>query len=220
MIKTGLEKLDNILGGGIKSGIITDIFGASGTGKSQLALQIMASSLLEGGTTFYQDTTGNFRPERMLEMFKPKGLDPSLLDKITVGRITNTSEQLGNISKIYESNFSLVVVDNVSDLFSFEYSKEGQMLEKTNQFAQYMKELSKAALDKKIPIIIVNMIRKIDEKEQENLESIVSLFTHTKIKLTKKSSNYEGQVILSPLKKNHFWYKITKEGIVELTEAI
>jgi DNA repair protein RAD51 len=220
MIKTGLEKLDNILGGGIKSGIITDIFGASGTGKSHLALQIMASSLLEGGTTFYQDTTGNFRPERMLEMFKPKGLDPNLLDKITVGRITNTSEQLGNISKIYESNFSLVIVDNVSDLFSFEYSKEGQMLEKTNQFAQYMRELSKAALDKKIPIIVINMIRKIDEKEHENLESIVSLFTHTKIKLTKKSSNYEGQVILSPLKKNHFWYKITKEGLIELTEAI
>jgi len=133
MIKTGLEKLDDILGGGIKSGIITDIFGASGTGKSQLALQMMASSLLEGGTAFYQDTTGNFRPERMLEMFKPRGLDPSLLDKITVGRITNTSEQLSNISKIYESNFSLVVVDNVSDLFSFEYSKEGQMLEKTDR---------------------------------------------------------------------------------------
>jgi DNA repair protein RAD51 len=220
MIKTGLEKLDNILGGGIKSGIITDIFGASGTGKSQLALQIMASSLLEGGTTFYQDTTGNFRPERMLEMFKPRGLDPSLLDRITVGRITNTSEQLSNIPKIYESNFSLVVVDNVSDLFSFEYSKEGQILEKTNQFAQYMRELSKAALDKNIPIIIVNMIRKIDEKEQENLEPIVSLFTHAKIKLAKKSQNYEGQVILSPLKKNQFWYKITKEGLVELTEAI
>lgn len=220
MIKTGLEKLDDVLGGGIKSGIITDIFGASGTGKSQLALQIMTNSLLEGGTTFYQDTTGNFRPERILEMFKPKGLDPNLLDKITVGRITNTSEQLDNISKIYESNFSLVVVDNVSDLFSFEYSKEGQTLEKTNQFAQYMRELSKAALDKNIPIIIVNMIRKMDDKEQENLEPIVSLFTHTKIKLAKKSTNYEGQVILSPLKKNQFWYKITKEGLIEMTEAI
>jgi DNA repair protein RAD51 len=220
MIKTGLGKLDEILGGGIKNGTITDIFGASSTGKSQLALQIMANSLLDGGIIFYQDTTGTFRPERLLELFKPKGLEPIFLDKITVARITNISEQIGNISKIKESNFSLVIVDNVTDLFSFEYPKEEQILEKTTQFAKYMKELSKVALDKQIPIVIVNMMRKIDENEQENLGSIVSLFTHIKIRLSKKSPKYEGEVYLSPLIKNQFWYNITKEGLVDLTEAI
>lgn len=217
MIKTGLEKLDNILGGGIKNGIITDIFGESGAGKTQLAMQVMVNSLLEGGTIFYQDTTGTFRPERLVDLFKPKGLDSGSLDKVTVGRITNTSEQLNNISKIRESNFSLVIVDNVTDLFSFEYSKEDQTLEKTTQLAKYMKELSKVAFDKKIPIIIINMIRKIAENEHENLGLVVSLFTHVKIKLSKKSPNYEGQVFLSPLKKNQFWYKITKEGLVDVT---
>jgi len=220
MIKTGLEKLDNILGGGIRNGTITDIFGASGTGKTHLALQIMVNSLLEGDTIFYQDTTGTFRPERLLDLFKPKGLDPSFLNKITVARITNTAEQIDNISKINESSFSLVIIDNVTDLFSFEYSKEEQIREKTIQFARYMRELSKVAHDKKIPIIIINIMRKIGENEQENMEPIVSLFTHTKIKLSKKLSNYEGQVSMSPLKKNQFWYKITKEGLVDLPEAI
>jgi DNA repair protein RAD51 len=220
MIKTGLEKLDDILGGGIKNGTITDIFGASGTGETQLVLQIMVNSLLDGGTIFYQDTTGTFRPERLLDLFKPKGLDPIFLDKVTVGRITNTSEQIANISKISESNFSLVIIDNITDLFSFEYSKEEQMREKTNQFAKYMKELSNVVFEKKIPIIIVNMVRKIGENEQENLEPVISLFTHIKIKLTKQASNYEGQVSISPLKKNRFWYKITKEGLVEVAEAI
>ncbi|HSA97542.1 MAG TPA: ATPase domain-containing protein, partial [Candidatus Nitrosotenuis sp.] len=60
MISTGLKRLDDLLGGGIKNGIITDIFGASGTGKTQLVLQIAVNCLSQGGTILYQDTTGNF----------------------------------------------------------------------------------------------------------------------------------------------------------------
>jgi DNA repair protein RAD51 len=216
MIQTGFRKLDDILGGGLRNGTITDIFGASSTGKTQLALQIVANSISRGETVLYQDTTGSFRPERLVEMLKTKGLDSSLLDRVAVGRITNTLEQLNAISKINESNFSLVVIDNITDLFSFEYSKEDQMLEKTNQFAKYMKKLSQTALDKKIPIVIVNMVRKIADVEQENLDSVISIFTHIKIKLDKNFANYRGEVF-NGLKKDHFLYKITKEGLVELT---
>lgn len=216
MIQTGFGRLDDILGGGLRNGTITDIFGASSTGKTQLTLQIVANLISHGGTAFYQDTTGSFRPERLVEMLKTKGFDSSLLDRVTVGRITNTAEQLKNILKINESNFSLVVIDNVTDLFSFEYSREDQMLEKTNQFAKYMKQLSQTALDKKIPILVVNMMRKTADTEQENLDSVISIFTHTKIKLAKKSANYECEVF-NPSKKNQFLYKITKEGLADLT---
>jgi DNA repair protein RAD51 len=216
MMRTGFRILDDVLGGGLKSGTITDVFGASGTGKTQLVLQIVTNLISQGGTVFYQDTTGSFRPERIVEMLKARGLDSSLLDRVTVGRITNTAEQLKNISKINESDFALVVIDNVTDLFSFEYSKEDQMLEKANQFAKYMKQLSQAALNKKIPIVIVNMVRSISDVEQENLDSVISIFTHTKIKLSKKSTSYEGEVF-EPFKKNRFQYKITKEGLANLT---
>lgn len=218
VIRTGLEKLDKILGGGLRNGTITDIFGPSGSGKTQLTLQIIANTLLRGGTILYQDTTGNFRPERLVEILKSKGLDSHLLDNVTVGRITNTAEQINSLSKI-KSNFSLVIIDNVTDLFSFEYSKEEQILEKTTKFAKYMRQLSQIARDQKIPIVIVNMMRKIDDNEKENLDSIISLYTHIKIKLTKNSSKYSAQ-ILDPTKKDQFFYKITKEGITEVAEAI
>jgi DNA repair protein RAD51 len=216
MISTGLEKLDELLGGGIKNGIITDIFGASSTGKTQLVLQIAVNSLSQGGTILYHDTTGNFRPERLLDMLKPKELDVALLDKITVGRITNTQEQFNAISKIKQTNFSLVIIDNITDLFSFEYSKEEQTLEKNKQFTKYMKQLASVAFEKKIPIVVVNMIRKINDTEQENLDSIMSLFTHIKIKLSKKSTNYMGEVFPHS-GKNQFYYKIEKYGLTNST---
>jgi DNA repair protein RAD51 len=216
LISTGHKKLDQLLDGGVKNGIITDIFGAYGTGKTQLAMQICINSLQKGGHIFFQDTTGEFRPERMLEIIKTHNFDPKLLDNVKVGRITNTSEQLQYLSKITESeNFSLVIIDNVTDLFSFEYSKVTQELEKRNLFMKYMHDLSLIAIQKKIPIVVTNMIRKIDEIEKEHLDKSISIFTHIKIKLTKKGTNYYGE-ILSPIhRKMKFSYLITKNGIVE-----
>jgi DNA repair protein RAD51 len=210
MIRTGFEKLDEILGDTLRSGIIADVFGESGTGKTQLVMQIIANSVLDNNV-FYQDTTGNFRPERLLEMVPSK--DPKFLDKITVGRIINIKEQQNSLDKIKKSDFSLIVIDSVTDLFSFEYPKEEQFMEKTTQFSKYMKRLSQIAFETKIPIIITNMMRKVDQTEKENMDSIISLYTHIKIKLAKKQAIYEGQVFLNPIKKNSFSYVITKQGL-------
>lgn len=214
MIQTGIKKLDEILGGGIRDGIIVDVFGASGTGKTLLALQIMAGSLSAGGNIFYQDTTGSFRPERLLDLLRARGLDPLLLDRVTVGRATNTSEQMEGVREILSGKFSLAVIDSVTDLFSFEYSKDDQMLERTTQFAKYMRSLSGAASSKKIPIIVVNMIREIDQIERENLESVINLFTHIRIRLSRQQHGYEGQVMLNA-KKAAFSYKIAGQGLLD-----
>jgi DNA repair protein RAD51 len=215
MISTGIKKIDQFLDGGIKTGIITDIFGATGTGKTQLALQISINSLLQDGSVLFQDTTGKFRPERMLDLIKSRNLDPSLLDRVKVARITNTSEQIKYLSKIKENGFSLVIIDNITDLFSYEFSKEEQNLEKNIIFMQYMHDLSLIAIQKKLPIIVINMIRKFDDFEIENLDKSISMFTHVKIQLFKKGTKYFGKIIPSLIQQREFEYQITKEGLMD-----
>ena len=63
MIETGFKKLDQSLGGGIKEGLITDIYGQTATGKTQLTFQICLNALKSGKEILFQDTTGGFRPE-------------------------------------------------------------------------------------------------------------------------------------------------------------
>jgi DNA repair protein RAD51 len=215
MISTGIKKLDNYLGGGIKGGIITDIFGATGTGKTQLTMQISINSLLAGNQVLFQDTTGQFRPERMLDLIKIRNLETNLLDRVKVGRITNSSEQIQFLSKIKDQDFSLVVIDNVTDLFSFEYGKEEQNLEKNVTFMQYMHELSLISIQKKLPIVVTNIIRKIDDLEIENLDKSISMFTHMKIKLLKIGKKYSCEIFPSFLEKKEFPYQITKAGLIE-----
>lgn len=212
MISTGLLKLDNFLSGGIPNGIIVDIFGGNGTGKTQLLLQLSINSIKNGGNVLYLDTTGGFRPERILEIQKKFNIDFNLLDKITVSRITNTFEQINSIKNFQENNFSLIVIDNVTDLFSYEYKNNKSIFEKNSLFMKYMHELSFYAITNKIPIVITNMIRNMDGKEVENMASAIDLFTHIKIHLFKNSSTFNGE-IYSPFNKESFSYEITTLGL-------
>ena len=214
MIKTGLKELDQFLGGGIKDGLITSISGQSATGKTQLAFQICLNALNNGMEILFHDTTGEFRPERLVEMMQFQKINPSLLDKIKVNRITNTVEQLQSLSGVALENYSLLIIDNVTDLFSFEYSKKEQFFEKNVSFMKYMHNLSSIAIGIKIPIIITNIVRSINKHEKENLEESISMYIHTKIKLSKNGNGYLCQA-LSPFDNKQFQYTITPKGLTD-----
>ena len=214
MIKTGLKELDQFLGGGIKEGLIISVSGQSATGKTQLAFQICLHALDNGKEILFHDTTGEFRPERLVEMMEFQKIDPSLLDKIKINRITNTMEQLQSLSNITLKNYSLLIIDNVTDLFSFEYSKKEQFFEKNISFMKYMHNLSSIALRVKIPIIVINAVRSINKHEKENLEESISMYIHTKIKLSKNSNGYSCQAT-SPFDNKKFQYVITQKGLTD-----
>ena len=199
--------------------MIVDIFGGNGTGKTQLLLQLSINSIKNGGRVLYLDTTGGFRPERILEIQKQSNKQINFLEQITVSRITNTSEQIKSIKNFESNNFSLIVIDNVTDLFSYEYKRDESIFEKNSLFIKYMYELSKFAITKKIPIIVTNMIRTIEDKEVENMKSAIDPFTHIKIQLSKNSSKFKGKIYWA-LNEEYFFYKIHVSGMVDCTEDI
>jgi len=212
MISTGLKKIDDFLSGGIPNGVIVDIFGGNGTGKTQLLLQLSINSIKNGGKVLFLDTTGGFRPERILEIQKKSNSNLNLLNNIIVSRITNTSEQINSIKNFKENNFSLIIIDNITDLFSYEYKNNQSIFKKNSLFMKYMRELSLYAVTHKVPIVVTNMIRNSNEQEVENMSTAIDLFTHIKIHLFKNSSIYNGE-ISSPFNKENFSYTITSSGL-------
>jgi DNA repair protein RAD51 len=215
MISTGIKKLDEILSGGIHDSQITDIYGESGTGKTQLALQIAINGVLDGRKVLFQDITGSFRPERLLEIQKERGLVSSL-EQISVSKIRNTSDQIQSIEIFKKSDYSLIIIDNVTDLFSFEYANMEQTSTKNLLFMNYIHELSLLAIKRKIPIVLTNMIRNVDGKKIENMVRAVSPYTHLQIKLEKNHNKLQGQVTWL-LNKLVFNYEISSSGLVDTT---
>ena len=218
MISTGLKKLDEFFSGGIPNGIVVDIFGGNSTGKTQLALQLTKNSIKNDGNVLFFDTTGGFRPERILQIKNNFENPEDFLKHITVSRTTNTSEQIKSLENIQPQSFSLIVIDNVTDLFSFEYKKIESMYEKNSLFMRYLHKLSQYAIANQIPVILTNMIRNLQKEEFENMKNAIDPFTHIKIHLSKKPNGYEGEVFWG-LGKEKFSYLIDKNGLIDLNES-
>ena len=81
MITTGSSDLDALLGGGIETGSLTEIFGEFRTGKTQMMHTLAVTSqcpLDRGGAegkVIYIDTEGTFRPARIMEIAERFGMN-------------------------------------------------------------------------------------------------------------------------------------------------
>ena len=215
MISSQIDSLDKIFSGGLQNGIITEISGLRGTGKTQFALQFAIEPLSNNKKILFIDTTVEFRPERFLQMIQSRNLSPSLLENLHVSRVTDTQKQIEVLKSFEKDSFSLLIIDNVTDLFSFEYSKKEHLIEKNLNFGNYMIKLSKLALSKNMPIIITNQILSYDEKNYERMHAQLENYVHQKIQLEKIKNNYACKVITPFIQETKFDYKITNYGIEE-----
>ena len=74
-LSTGSEGMDALLAGGYEEGKITEVFGASNSGKTQLAVQATVMASARGWKSVYVDTESTFRPERVVQMAEPRGME-------------------------------------------------------------------------------------------------------------------------------------------------
>lgn len=137
-LTTGSPNLDDLLGGGIEPGALTELFGEYRTGKTQLAHQLCVNSQLlyeQGGlegNALYIDSEGTFRPERIIQMASALDLDYNkILQNITIGRAYNSDHQILLIREasriIDDRNIKLVLVDSLIGHFRSEYVGRGTL---------------------------------------------------------------------------------------------
>ncbi|MBW0496954.1 hypothetical protein O181_036669 [Austropuccinia psidii MF-1] len=101
VLSTGSKALDALLGGGIQSQSITEVYGEFRCGKTQLCHTLCVTTQLPtdmgggAGKVAYIDTEGTFRPERIRAIAERFGMEPeAVLDNIIVGRAANSEHQM------------------------------------------------------------------------------------------------------------------------------
>lgn len=104
-ISTGSRELDAILEGGIETGSITQIYGAAGSGKTQICHTLAVTSQLSfdrggaEGKVLYIYTNKGFRPERLRPIATRYNLDPAIvLENIDCAQAMNTDHQTALLS--------------------------------------------------------------------------------------------------------------------------
>jgi RecA/RadA recombinase len=222
IISTGSTSIDTLLFGGIRSGMVTDLYGQSGTGKSQLCFTVCANCaeyVSREDTIMFVDTTGNFRPERIEEIAayknKNKNSDNRILNRIKYIRSFSSSEQIEAVNRITEFSARLIIIDNVSILFSNEFGG----LDRHLALMKYMHRLCLAAINFNCAIVITNMSRyaKTNDHfiEREFMGSSVSLYSHMRLKLEiidLERSMYKA-TLLQPARRQAAFFSIKSKGI-------
>ncbi len=155
MLSTGVKSLDELLGGGIAEGVLTQIYGSFATGKTTLAVQI---GLLSGKKVAYVDTEGGFSPERLSQMAEARGFNPEeALQRFILFTPGNFKEQrrvIGSLKKVVDKTFSLVVVDSLTA----HYRAEEQRRNLANELAKQLQVLLWIARRNDIPVLVINQV--------------------------------------------------------------
>ncbi len=240
VIKTGSHKADELLAGGIRSGMITEIFGASGSGKTQVCFSLCVNFLKDRQTeeVIFVDTQGTFRPERISQIAQGKN---DVLKRISVYRPLSVKSQLDIFNMIKKSQSKLIIFDSLTYLFS----NEEQGYRRHLLLRNHLHELALLAIKSDKAVVVTNMMRNIISdisaslstqvheneyknyqtshsnkfKQQEFMKTSVSIYSHIKLKL--EGINQEKTLfnlsVIQPRNPRHVLFTITNDGIYDIS---
>ncbi|NYZ78461.1 DNA repair and recombination protein RadA [Candidatus Micrarchaeota archaeon] len=169
-ITTGSKELDNLLGGkGVQTQTITEAYAKFSSGKTQLAFQLCVNVQLPRaaggleGSVLVVDTENTFRPERVAQMARAKGLDAEkVLKNIFVARAWNSDHQMLLIDKaedlIKQHNIKLIIVDSLMSAFRCDYIGRGTLSERQQKLNKHLHALQRLADMHNIAVYITNQV--------------------------------------------------------------
>jgi len=173
-ITTGSKSLDELLGGGVETRIITEFFGEYGTGKTQLCHQLSVNVQLpedRGGLeakAVYIDTEGTFRWERIEQMARGVGLDPdTVMENIYWVRAVNSHHQMAIAEKLFDlmakENIKLVVVDSLTGHFRAEFPGRENLALRQQLLNRHLHQLMRLAEIYDAAVVVTNQVMAVPE---------------------------------------------------------
>ena len=168
-VSTGSKELDKLLGGGIESNSLTEIFGEFRTGKTQICHTMCVTCQLPlelgggEGKCLYIDTEGTFRPERLEPIAERYGLKYSeVLENVTFARAYSSDHQeklLVEAAKMLaESHYALIIVDSCTGLYRSEFSGRGELNARQIRLSAFLKSLLKLADEYHVAVVVTNQV--------------------------------------------------------------
>ncbi|KAK8803074.1 hypothetical protein WA588_002232 [Blastocystis sp. NMH] len=237
-ISTGCKELDGILGGGMETGSITELYGEFRTGKTQMChtLCVICQLPIEQGggegKAMYIDTEGTFRPERLVQISRRFNLDPdAVLDNVICARAYNSEHQQALLVQasalMAESRYALLIVDSATNLFRTDYTGRGELSTRQQSLAQFLRGLQRLADEYGIAVVVTNQVVANPDSgvfAKDPLKpiggNIMAHASQTRLRFKKgRGTTRICKIVDSPcLGEAEASFGISEEGIVEATE--
>lgn len=155
----GCKSIDDMLSGGIEAGIITQIYGESGSGKTNLAIQFANTFLTENSDAkvIYIDTEG-LSAERVHQVL---GNDSKVHTRFILYNPINLEEQRKNIEELKTVlpaiKKAAVIVDSLTVFYRKDVNTEGDTMAR-KVLNDMIVTLLALARRNNIPVIVTNQV--------------------------------------------------------------
>jgi len=154
-ISTRCGPLDELLGGGVETDTVTELYGGAGTGKTNICLSLALSAAAAGNRVIYIDTEG-ISAERLGQMAE----DRSLLKDIIFYHPYSMTEQRKLVEKAVrlarsQAKIGLIILDSATVYYRLDYNTDDTL--RKNLLSQILGLLSLARQDN-VAVVIANQV--------------------------------------------------------------
>lgn len=234
-ISTGSKNLDELLGGGVETQAITEVYGEYGTGKTQIChtLCVMVQLSKERGGleagAIYIDTEGTFRPERIYKIAEAKEFDPEqALENIIVAKAYNSSHQeliLEEVGRMIEkTNARLLIIDSAIAHYRAEFLGRGTLAERQQRINKFMHMLVRLAETYNIAVVATNQIQAspdtfFGDPSRPTGGHVVAHTSTYRVYLKRSGRNRIARMVDSPAHpEREVLFVLTEEGVADPEE--
>lgn len=229
LITTGSPSIDKVLGGGIRTGLITNILSDSREARFSLcySLCVNAARLNSTSTVIFGDTQGIFRPEKIFSYLRNDQDSNSILHQIRRLRILSTNVQMILVNYALQLHPVLIIIDNFTYLFLNEKKKK---LSVQFSLRKHLHELALSAINNDIAVVITNTISsKKENKDTEDifekkvisfnelLNKTISNLTHVvlELKTVKADESRFSAKSLKPISSEKTFFMVKPDGLYD-----
>lgn len=160
-VPTGLEKMDEVLGGGWESGFMVALGGETGSGKTQIAFQAMGEAVEEHDkpAIYIETERGRYRGNRVREMFDDEV--QSQVHKISAYDLDQQELAYEKVNQQFgPDDISCVVVDSFTARFrmSDEFTGREDLPNRSSVMARHLSTLDEIAATCDVPVLLTCQI--------------------------------------------------------------
>jgi len=163
MVPTGCGSLDRLLGGGLRFGDVSLVYGEAETGKTCLAIQCAANTARMGCKTIFIDSDGTFSARRLSQIAYHDLDEVSPL--ITLVKPSDFQEQaviLDRLDEYLTPAVGFVVIDTVTSLYRAEIGEERETTFALNrELGRQMACLAQVAKTRKVAALLTSQVRNV-----------------------------------------------------------
>ena len=161
-IQINCKYLDTLLGGGLESGYITEIYGEPGSGKTNFCLQVARECANLGFKVAYVDTEGvsGERLNQMCEGYNYK----KILSNILFFNPKSLEEQEKTITQIAKMNdISCVIIDSINKFYRLKVEEDEEAADRS--LNRQITDLQLTANEKDMYVVISGQVYSTQEKD-------------------------------------------------------